>query len=276
MASKIKLIGLDLDGTLLNREKEITPRTRRALLAAQTAGVLIVPITGRPGGGLPPAVRELPGLRYTVTSNGATIRDLWERRTLLERHLSPRLCLEVLERVARFEMIREAFREGVGYMEQGDYDALCARYAGSAMLPYFQSTRQALPRTLDGFLREDGRSVEELFFLTDSPQTKEQVQRALSGLPEIGFADPFPNDLEVIAGGIDKGKALRYLTKQLELHPEETMAIGDGGSDLPLLQAAGLGVAMGNATDALKGAADFVTATCEEDGVGLAIEKYVL
>lgn len=276
MPSKIRLIGLDLDGTLLNREKEITPRTRRALLAAQAAGVLLVPITGRPEGGIPPAVRELLGLRYTVTSNGATIRDLWEQRTLLEHHLSPRVCLEVLERVAQFEMIREAFREGVGYMEQRDYDVLCARYTGSAMLPYFQSTRQALSRTLDRFLREDTRSVEELLFLTGSPQAKQEVQRALSGLPEIGFADPFPNDLEVIAGGIDKGEALRYLAKQLELRPEETMAIGDGSSDLPLLQAAGLGVAMGNAADVLKGAADFVTATCEEDGVGLAIEKYVL
>lgn len=118
--------------------------------------------------------------------------------------------------------------------------------------------------------------VEELFFLTDSPQTKQALRQCLADLPGIGFADPFPNDLEVIAGEIDKGEALRYLLDRLDIAPEEVLAMGDGGSDLPLLQAAGIGVAMGNATEAVKAGADFVTASCEADGVALAIEKFVL
>lgn len=94
--------------------------------------------------------------------------------------------------------------------------------------------------------------MEELFFLTDSPQTKQALRQCLADLPGIGFADPFPNDLEVIAGEIDKGEALRYLLDRLDIAPEEVLAMGDGGSDLPLLQAAGIGVAMGNATEAVK------------------------
>ncbi|MFQ9411789.1 MAG: HAD family hydrolase [Evtepia gabavorous] len=65
-------------------------------------------------------------------------------------------------------------------------------------------------------------------------------------------------------GEIDKGEALRYLLDRLDIAPEEVLAMGDGGSDLPLLQAAGIGVAMGNATEAVKAGADFVTASCEE------------
>lgn len=102
------------------------------------------------------------------------------------------------------------------------------------------------------------------------------LRQCLADLPGIGFADPFPNDLEVIAGEIDKGEALRYLLDRLDIAPEEVLAMGDGGSDLPLLQAAGIGVAMGNATEAVKAGADFVTASCEADGVALAIEKFVL
>ena len=84
MGKKIRLLALDLDGTLLNGAKQITPRTQAALERAGQQGVLMVPVTGRPAQGLPPAVLSLPGLRYAVTSNGATIRDLVEQRVLLE------------------------------------------------------------------------------------------------------------------------------------------------------------------------------------------------
>ena len=174
------------------------------------------------------------------------------------------------------EMVRQVFRAGVGYLSRPDYETLRARYAGTAMLQYHLDTRQVLPGTVEEFLAADARPVEELFFLTDSPQTKQALRQCLADLPGIGFADPFPNDLEVIAGEIDKGEALRYLLDRLDIAPEEVLAMGDGGSDLPLLQAAGIGVAMGNATEAVKAGADFVTASCEADGVALAIEKFVL
>ena len=110
MGKKIRLLALDLDGTLLNGAKQITPRTQAALERARQQGVLMVPVTGRPAQGLPPAVLSLPGLRYAVTSNGATIRDLVEQRVLLEKHLAPALCLQVLARCAHIPMIRQVFR----------------------------------------------------------------------------------------------------------------------------------------------------------------------
>ena len=273
MKRNIRLLALDLDGTLLNEEKHITPRTLAALNRAREQGVLFVPVTGRPAQGLPQAVLDLPGLRYAVTSNGATIRDLQEDRFLLEKHLTPATCRAVLARCADFDMIRQVFREGVGYLSQADYDTLKARYAGTAMLAYHLSTRKILPGTVEDFLTQDERPVEELFFLTDSTDTKARLRAALSGIPDIGFADPFPNDLEVIAGGIDKGIGLHFL---LGMEASEVLAMGDGGSDLPLLQAAGIGVAMANATEEVKAAADYITTSCDEDGVAVALEKFVL
>lgn len=276
MGKKIKLLALDLDGTLLNEEKQITPRTWAALERARSQGVLVVPITGRPAQGLPPAVLTIPGLRYAVTSNGATIRDLVRGEVLLEKHLAAETCLAVLEKSAHFPMIRQVFREGIGYLSQTDYEILRDRYAGTALLQYHLDTRQVLPGTVAEFLGSDRRPVEELFFLTDSPQSKQQLRQTLTGLPDIGFADPFPNDLEVIAGDIDKGEALRFLLRHLDLSADEVLAMGDGGSDLPLLQAAGIGVAMANGAEEVKAGADFVTGTCDEDGVALALEKFVL
>lgn len=275
MERRIKLIALDLDGTLLDSRKRVSQRNLDALEKARRMGVLIVPVTGRPAQGLPQAVLDLPGLRYAVTSNGATIRDLQENRYLLEKHLTPADCLRVLEACADFDMIREIFREGVGYLTQGDRDILWARYEGTPMMEYVLGTRRVLPGSLEEFLREDDRPLEELFFLTDSPEVKEALRQRLSALPDISFADPAPKDLEVMVGGINKGEALLYLLNLLGIEPQETLAIGDGGSDLPLLKAAGIGVAMDNALPFVKEAADWVTASCDADGVALALEKVV-
>lgn len=276
MANKIKLIALDLDATLLDSQKKISPRNLAALERARQMGVLMVPVTGRPAQGLPQAVLDLPGLRYVVTSNGATVRDLKEDRYLLEKHLTPQTSLAILDACREYKMIREVFREGVGYLTRADYDILMDRYAGTPMWEYVLGTRQVLPGSLEDFLREDDRPVEELFFLTGSPEEKEALRDHLSSLPGIGFADPFPRDLEVMAGGIDKGEAFLWLLNYLGIAPEETLAIGDGGSDIPLLRAAGIGIAMDNALDYVKAAADDVTASCDEDGVALALEKYIL
>ena len=271
----IRLIALDLDGTLLTTGKTISPADRAAVEAAIERGVLVVPVTGRPAQGVPQEVLDLPGVRYVVSSNGATIRDIVTGETLLETHLEAEAALEVLAASGHFTMIREAFRAGVGYLSKADYDTLCARYEG-AMLAYLLDTRQVLPGTVEDFLREDPRPIEELFFLTDSEETKLDLQNTLSALPGIGFADPFPPDLEVMAGGIDKGEGLRFLLDRLGIAPAETMAVGDGGSDLPMLRMAGVGVAMGNSIDSVKDGADWVTGTCDENGVAAAIEKYVL
>lgn len=275
MAPKLKLIALDLDATLLDSRKKISQRNLDALERVRQMGILMVPVTGRPAQGLPQAVLDLPGLRYVVTSNGATVRDLKEGRYLLEKHLTPQTSLAILDACREYKMIREVFREGVGYLTRVDYDILMDRYAGTPMWEYVLGTRQALPGSLEDFLREDDRPVEELFFLTGSPEEKEALRERLSTLPDIAFADPFPKDLEVMAGGIDKGETFLWLLDHLGIRPEETIAMGDGGSDIPLLRAAGIGIAMDNALDYVKAAADDVTASCDADGVALALEKYI-
>ena len=274
---RIRLVALDLDGTLLNSEKLISPRNLAALAALEERGILMVPITGRPFQGLPPCVLDLPGLRYTVTSNGATIRDLARNTILLERHLSAQAALAALDAGRDFPMIREVFRAGVGYLSQGDLDALCQRYqADPAMRRYVLDSRKVLPGTVEDFLLADGEAVEELFFLTDSVAEKQRLYQRLAPLPGIAFADPFPRDLEVIAQGIDKGESLRYLLELLGLSPQEVLARGDRASDISMLHLAGIGVAPANADPEVKDAANHITASCDQDAVALALERFVL
>lgn len=201
MGKKIRLLALDLDGTLLNGAKQITPRTQAALERARQQGVLMVPVTGRPAQGLPPAVLSLPGLRYAVTSNGATIRDLVEQRVLLEKHLAPALCLQVLARCAHIPMIRQVFRRG------------WAISPGRTMRPSGPGTRGRpccsttwIPgRSCRERWRNSWRRMPRRWRSFSSSPTVPRPSRpcgsASRTCPGIGFADPFPNDLEVIARG---------------------------------------------------------------------------
>ena len=274
--ARIKLIGVDLDGTLLNRQKQITSRTLKALALAQEQGVVVVPVTGRPFGGVPAVVTELPGLQYVISSNGATVRDAVSGITIMSKHIPAGRCLEILEILAGHGVPHEVFWNGLGYAEQGTYDLLFGRYTGTPVLPYYLSTRRAVEKSLAAFVRDGEKSAEEILILAGGQEKKQAIHQDLKRLEDLSFISPFPNDLEVTAQGIDKGESLLYLARKLGIAPDETMAFGDEGNDLALLEKAGFPVAMGNASEAVKAIARYVTASNEEDGVALAIEKFVL
>ena len=126
------------------------------------------------------------------------------------------------------------------------------------------------------FLQADPRPVEELFFLTGSPQEKAAPAGPAHGIQGIGFADPFPNDLEVIAGDIDKGRPCASFSGTWAWRPARCWPWGTGGATCPPPGRLSIGVAMANATEGVKAAADFVTTSCDEDGVAVALEKFVL
>jgi hydroxymethylpyrimidine pyrophosphatase-like HAD family hydrolase len=103
---------------------------------------------------------------------------------------------------------------------------------------------------------------------------REKVRRFLLDYPSVDFVSGGYNNLEITRAGTNKGIGLHRLAEILGVDPAGTMAIGDSENDLAILKAAGIGVAMGNATDALKAQADYITASNEEDGVACAIERF--
>lgn len=273
---KIRIIGLDLDGTLLDEKKQITPRTRWALEKAAERGVVLVPVTGRPWTGIPQAVLELPGVRYLITSNGATIRDAKTGEHLLEHHIPHGLGLKVLSILKGYQVPHLLFFNGIGYGEEAVYRALFVKNRASPLLPYLLKTRRSVPGSLGDFFRQGEKSAEEFMVMAPSEERRDQVLAELQTFHGLSFAIPFPMDLEITAQGADKGEALLQLAQKLGLTPGSVMALGDSGNDLSLLRRAALPVAMGNATDEIKAASAFVTASNEEDGVALALEKFVL
>lgn len=119
---KIKMIGLDLDGTLLNENKELTPYTAEVLKKAMEQGVHIVISTGRPITGVPKELIEFPGMRYVISSNGGRILDLFEGKVLYENPVPHETAEKVLKIVSEYETLREIYFDGQGYVQQDELD----------------------------------------------------------------------------------------------------------------------------------------------------------
>ena len=271
--SPIRLLAFDLDGTVLNDRKQLTPRTLAALTAAAERGVALVPATGRTAAGLPAALLALPGVRYAITSNGARVMDLAAGRALRELYIPRAAALAAYDILAKYDCLADLFQDGAGYTTAA-HRAAAARFVPENLRAYVLNTRQVVP-DLRAFIAGQERGIEKLtvFFLSEDERRRAWAEVAALG---VDVVSSLPLNMEVNAAGVDKGAGLLALAGALGLSADALMAIGDGGNDTAMLRAAGLGVAMGNAFPEVKAAADFITADNNADGAARAVERFIL
>ena len=268
---KYKLLVLDVDGTLLNDEREISKRTLAALLKVQQMGVRIVLASGRPTYGLMPLAKTLELGNYggfVLSYNGCQIIKAQNGEILFERRINPEM-LPYLEKKAR--------KNGFAIFTYHD-DTLITDSPDNEYIK-----NEALLNNLK-IIREDEFST-AIDFAPCKCMLVSDKEKALIGLEQhwekrlAGALDAFrsePYFLEVVPCGVNKANTLGALLEHLGVTREEVIAVGDGVCDVTMLQLAGMGVAMGHSQDSVKVCADYVTASNEEDGVALAVEKLIL
>lgn len=268
---KYKLLVLDVDGTLLNDEREISKRTLAALLKVQQMGVRIVLASGRPTYGLMPLAKTLEFGNYggfVLSYNGCQIIKAQNGEILFERRINPEM-LPYLEKKAR--------KNGFAIFTYHD-DTLITDSPDNEYIK-----NEALLNNLK-IIREDEFST-AIDFAPCKCMLVSDKEKALIGLEQhwekrlAGTLDAFrsePYFLEVVPCGVNKANTLGALLEHLGVTREEVIAVGDGVCDVTMLQLAGMGVAMGHSQDSVKVCADYVTASNEEDGVALAVEKLIL
>ncbi len=275
MQPKIRLIAVDLDGTLMNRKKEITPRTRAVIKEATKAGILVMPATGRPVTGFPDVLEAIPDCRYSLTSNGALVYDLQEKCPIYEDLISVENTLTILDFTKQYDLMVDIYVHGNGYSEKRNLANLAHFSFAEGMQEYVLRTRIPVDDIREFAVRENV-PVEKLVLFFHDVGFKPEMERLLEQFPFIRTTDAVPNNLELNNSTANKGDSLLRFGAQLGIAREEIMAIGDGRNDRDMIVAAGLGVAMANACDVLKEAADVETLSNDEDGVAAAIEKYAL
>ena len=268
---KYKLLVLDVDGTLLNDEREISKRTLAALLKVQQMGVRIVLASGRPTYGLMPLAKTLELGNYggfVLSYNGCQIIKAQNGEILFERRINPEM-LPYLEKKAR--------KNGFAIFTYHD-DTLITDSPDNEYIK-----NEALLNNLK-IIKEDEFST-AIDFAPCKCMLVSDKEKALIGLEQhwekrlAGTLDAFrsePYFLEVVPCGVNKANTLGALLEHLGVTREEVIAVGDGVCDVTMLQLAGMGVAMGHSQDSVKVCADYVTASNEVDGVALAVEKLIL
>lgn len=275
MRKQIKMIGLDCDGTLLNNNKELTEYSRSVLVKAIERGIVVLAATGRPLTGIPCQVSEIPGIRYALTSNGARIVDVEENKVLYEALMQFETKKKVLAVFNKYDTYKEIFLEGTGYGNESELRRVHEYTERESMARYMRECRVPVTDIFEMIDREK-KPLDKVHALFKSNEEKEKALQEIKKIAGTCPTASMCNNIEVNAYGVNKGTGLLHLGEILGISREEIMACGDGLNDLEMVKEAGFGVAVGNAVEEVKEAADYITDTNENEGVAKAIEKFAL
>lgn len=272
-----RLLALDIDGTLLDGKREMSDATADAVRHAAARGVVVTVCTGRSLPSAEEAVGHLPLNAPYVLNNGAMIYDVPSRRARYLRHLPNHLAMDAV-RVFRgigFHPIVYGPLPEVQYFYYDSFDP-----DNHAFVDYAAQNADRVHRVGDvcEYLRQD---ITCITVAERSERVRSRESHIREQLPdtevvfEISPWDRCYHVITVMPSGVSKGDGLRRLAQLLGIDLAEVMAVGDNLNDLEMLDAAGLGVAMGNGTPEVRARADHVTASVNDDGVARAIERYI-
>lgn len=259
---KYKLLVLDLDGTLTNSKKEITPFTKEVLINAQQQGLHLVLASGRPTYGIVPLAEQLEMGQYggfILSFNGGKVIEVKTGKVFYEQALPPDVMPLIYQR---------SYEAGLTILSyNGKY--ILTENAEDKYVKYESFLTKMKIKETDDFLRDLYMPADKCLIVgepEDLVPQEEQFRQELGQRINVYRSEPFY--LEVVPKGIDKAASLERLLQRIQIKREEVIAIGDGFNDLSMIKFAGLGVAMANAQPPVKSNADRITAfTNNEDGV---------
>jgi len=280
MSTNIKLVALDLDGTLFNDKLEITEENQNAIRAAVASGTHVIISTGRPYIALPVDKLTDLGIRYAITSNGGAIYCMPQKECVYSSCMTPDMIVPIIRHLQTKDIQYDAFIGGNRYRESSRQNIV------DRLTQFPEATRKLVKTNamfvddLADFIEVLNLDVEKMtinFYplLDGTYKDRDDVWNYLSSIPEITALCGGYMNMEYTKAGTTKAEGLRFLTELLDIPMECTMAVGDTANDADIMQAAAIGVAMGNASNAIKSIADFVSKSNNESGVAYAIDKFV-
>ena len=280
MAEPIRIVALDLDGTLLDSQKRLSDRSRAALAHAAEAGALIVPTTGRFFGMMSPAVRDLPFVRYAITINGAQVYDRATDTAIVREEIPLDAALAIMEILDRHDVVYDCYRQNWGWMTAALQDKAADYATDDHYLRMIREFRKPVPE-LKAHLRAtaaDGDVQKVMLFARrgDAAAAQDELaaiaREVAAAFPDVKITSSTANNLEINSAAAHKGRALARFADHLGLSLANCAAFGDGMNDFTMVEAAGLGVAMANAAPEVKRVAKLVTRSNDDDGVARVLE----
>jgi hypothetical protein len=264
-----KLLVLDIDGTLTNSRKEITPRTKQALFEAMDQGHLVMLASGRPTPGLRRYEKELELVErggYLLSFNGAKVTRCSDGKVLYQNKV-PNECIKELYHFAEVHDcgIITYDSDIISGRRIDHYLELEARINGMTL------------KQVDNFVEYVNFDVSKCLMTAEPEQAAQYVtllSREFEGVLNIGRSEPF--FVEITAPGVDKADTLSKIISEIGIRHEDVICCGDGFNDKTMIAYAGLGVAMENAQEEVKAVADYITASNDADGIAEVVYKFVM
>lgn len=261
-----RMLTIDVDDTLMNNDLEVTPETKRALTAAAGQGIIVTLATGRMYYSAKNVAEQLNINVPLITYQGSLVKNSRDGKVLYERWVPENIARHVFEYAETNGYHIQAYCDDMLFAKQ-ENDKVKA-YANISKVPYH------IEPNFNRLLEK--RLTKVLLF--EEPDTLERIREELE--PEIGgqvhMTKSKPYFLEFLHTKGTKGHAVKFLADHFGIDLSEVIAIGDSWNDHEMIEVAGLGVAMGNAVEALKDIADYVTLRNDEDGVRHVVEKFIL
>jgi len=268
----IRLIAMDMDGTLLNPAQKLSEGNRKALLAAEAAGVKLAICSGRmPADGALFALENGLENCAVLGLNGGCCQKSPKDEPYVNHTLPKDSALDCLRRFHQAGVTHACFLQNHVVVFQGRQDVLSRDWGSHWGLP----GGTTLTYGGDGAQLAE-RGINKIVCVDDDPQLLAELRQFFDGDGRFQATSSWINNLEIMPPGVDKGLAVEELTKEMQLTADQVMAIGDFDNDLSMLAYAGFSVAMGNGSQLVKEICDAVTLTNAQDGVAVAIRQYVL
>lgn len=268
---KYKLIVLDVDGTMLNSNREVTKRTVQTLRRVQQMGIKVALASGRPTYGILPLARQIDldvYEGYIISYNGAQVMEAKDGQIIFERRIDPQM-VPYIEKKARKMGLTMAYYDGNEVVS----DDISNPHVADEAQMNGMSLRQDEMISVG---MDDWPS--EIMLVSDDEQAlnslEQHMQRHLAGVMDTIHSNPYY--LEIVGYQVGKSYAMSALVQKMGIQMSEVLAIGDGAADINMIQMAGTGVAMGNATEGVRRCADFTTLSNDEDGAAVAIERAIV
>ena len=266
-----KILALDMDGTLLNSRKTISPKTAEAISELSRRGVFVVTSTGRGVAELADYKNELKFMNYGITSSGGVIYDFFKKRAVNFHNIPTNYALEIIDAgISECAMIHVFTVQDLFQREED------IKHAADFYMTTYQGMYERNSVRCDDlkkFVQENPAEIVKINLFHRSPESRQKNFKRLKNL-ELTFVFSEKTGLECSNKGISKASGLLELCKFLKIDIKDTVAVGDAPNDIEILKTAGIGAAMGNSSDEIKKIADFVTDDNDHDGIVKVIEKY--
>lgn len=274
--NQIKLLALDLDGTCLNSKVKIAEETKQKIREVIEKGVIVVPTTGRSLAIFPDDLFDIYDFDYYISSSGTAILGKDKKPTHFIA-LEKEQIKTIFDLLKDIDVYYEFYIEEENYISEKDYKRLATYIDEKYHNLYETAVKHISEEELQELLfTKPVQKIEIRLHSNDRDRQEEIFKLIKTAVPDINIDHQIEGTNEITHANSSKGRSLKVLADRLHIKPEEIMAIGDGENDKSMLRFAGIGVAMGQANETVKEAADFITDTNDNHGVAKAIDQFIL